>query len=269
MHYALPHPDRSPGMGNYRHLVDYMGHEHLGRKTLLFLVDGIWAGKSWQGYIEKWEMEPFNDDFPSSLFLSQDPVAIESVCYDFLLAEYEDRSSDRYPYMDGTDDYIYQAASSDYWPSGIQYDPENDGTVIGSLGVFEHWNDATRKQYTNNLGLSGGIELVSIPEGLVSTETGTGPDPILINDLISIISFTNPATEIATIEYSTNSQINISIEVFTITGKKITTLIKNENKTAGIYQTHWNVSNIASGMYVVNININNKNICKSIKITVK
>ncbi|MGE5393232.1 MAG: DUF362 domain-containing protein [Candidatus Saccharibacteria bacterium] len=160
MHYALP--VNNPKMGSYRHLVDYMGHKDLGGKTLLYLVDGLWAGRSWEGFLEKWQMAPFNNDYPSSLFLSQDAVAIESVCYDFLLAEYANKSSNqKYPYMSGVDDYMIQAADPTKWAAGITYDPEGDGTPISSLGVYEHWNNATDKQYSRNLKQGNGIELTS------------------------------------------------------------------------------------------------------------
>ena len=57
-----------------------MGHEHLGEKTLLFIVDGLY-GKSTQNYDKndrhKWQNAPFNDDWSSSLFVSQDFVAIK------------------------------------------------------------------------------------------------------------------------------------------------------------------------------------------------
>ena len=58
-------------------------------------------------------------------------------------------------------DYLAQCASSDFWPEGISYDPENDGTPLQSLGVFEHWNNPTDKQYSRNLGTGGGIELIT------------------------------------------------------------------------------------------------------------
>ena len=59
-------------------------------------------------------------------------------------------------------DHLKQCASSDYWPNGIQYDPEGDGTAIESLGVFEHWNNAQDRQYTRNLGTGDGIELIYV-----------------------------------------------------------------------------------------------------------
>ncbi len=84
LHYCFPDGNHNE-MKQYRHLVDYMGHEKLGGNTVLFIVDAIWSGTDWNGAVEKWGMKPFNNDYTSSLFLSQDGVAIESVCYDFLL----------------------------------------------------------------------------------------------------------------------------------------------------------------------------------------
>ncbi len=159
MHYAFP--QNNSNVDQYRHLVDYMGHEELGGKTLIYIVDGLWAGRSWEGFLEKWKMAPFNNDYPSSLFLSQDAVAIESVGFDFLLAEYAAKASNqKYPYMSGVDDYMKQAADPANWPAGIEYDPEGDGTLLTSLGVYEHWNNATDKKYSRNLGAGAGIELM-------------------------------------------------------------------------------------------------------------
>ncbi|UCH14145.1 MAG: DUF362 domain-containing protein [Bacteroidales bacterium] len=179
MHYSLPdHDDTDGGNHRYRHLVDYIGHEHLGGKTMLNIVDGIWAGKSWQGWVEKWQMAPFNDDYPSSLFLSQDNLAIESVCFDFLLTEYENRSAgEKYSWMAGTSDYLVQAADPDNWAPGVTYDPEGDGSPLGSLGVYEHWNNAADMQYTRDLGTGDGIEFIKI--------TAASPDdPVGINDKV-------------------------------------------------------------------------------------
>jgi hypothetical protein len=97
---------------------------------------------------------PFNGDWPSSVFASQDPVAIDSVCYDFLWLEWADL-----PRMSGTEDYLTEAALADRPPSGTVYDPEQDGRRLASLGVHEHWNNPLDKKYTRNLGTGAGIEL--------------------------------------------------------------------------------------------------------------
>ena len=65
------------------------------------VVDGLFAGRNWDSRPVKWNMAPFYGDWPSSVFVSQDPVAIDSVCYDFLRTEWND-----YSYYDGADDYL-------------------------------------------------------------------------------------------------------------------------------------------------------------------
>jgi hypothetical protein len=56
---------------------------------------------------------------------------------------------------------LHEAALADNPPSGTFYDPEDDGTAMASLGVHEHWNNPADKQYSRNLGIGAGIELIS------------------------------------------------------------------------------------------------------------
>jgi uncharacterized protein DUF362 len=156
LHKSLPRI--TPGMGHYRALVDLMGHKHLGGKTLLFLIDGLYAGKHAQERApRKWNSQPFNGDWSSSLFASQDPVAIDSVGFDFLWTEWDDA-----PHWSGANDYLIEAARANNPPSGTFYDPDHKGNItrLASLGVYEHWNNPQEKQYSRNLGTGKGIELV-------------------------------------------------------------------------------------------------------------
>ncbi len=157
--------------GVYRVLTDVMGHEKLGGNTVLFLIDGLWGGTEAVEKPVKWNSVPFNGDWPNSLIASQDQVALESVCFDFLRNEFSDPSGPgkARPLMGAVDDYLHQAADSRFWPEGFTYDPEGDGTPIGSLGVHEHWNNVNDKQYSRNLGLNYGIELVSTQKSLVAS----------------------------------------------------------------------------------------------------
>ncbi|MBN2521452.1 MAG: DUF362 domain-containing protein [Bacteroidales bacterium] len=177
LHSSLPCPEATAlaengEYGQYRCFVDIMGHKELGGKTILYLVDGIWGSTNWGHPPIKWRMQPFNNDWPSSLFLSQDPVAIESVCYDFLFTEFDENHPTEgnfingevgpFPHFLGTDDYLHQAADTDNWPANTIYDPENDGIPLTSLGVHEHWNDPINKQYSKNLNTGNGIELIKV-----------------------------------------------------------------------------------------------------------
>lgn len=173
LHLNLPNntpPDAvwSPGMGHYRALVDLMGHRNLGGKTLLYLVDGLFGGYYWDSHPYPWKMPPFGDgtngDWPSSLFVSQDPIAIDSVGYDFLLKEWpqvvNNGTGATNSLQGGAEDYLHEAALADNPASGTVYDPERDGAGMPSLGVHEHWNNAIDKHYSRNLGQTNGIELV-------------------------------------------------------------------------------------------------------------
>ncbi|MBN2521485.1 MAG: DUF362 domain-containing protein, partial [Bacteroidales bacterium] len=268
MHYSLP--GESEGIGLYRHLVDYLGHKDLGGKTLITIIDAIWSGENWEGNIEKWQIFPFNNDYTSSVFLSQDLVAIESVCYDFLLEEYKDRTTRRFPYMLGADDYLYQAASSDYWPTGIVYDPEGDGTPIGSLGVFEHWNNATDMKYSKNLGTGNGIEFIKLSKVL---------GPQIISEFKNI-SYENTGIELVItdsllLHFEDNSGDSI---IFTVTTghDSLTATITNNNilsiktdynfiDTIQVVVTATNSNSSTEASFKVYINTGKKYIAKKAK----
>ncbi len=168
------------GYGKYRVFVDLMGSKYLGQNTLIWIVEGLFGGGSFEtkGPV-KYFMSPFNNDWSNSLFLSLDPVALESVGYDFLRTEFDgvhehdpiNNQWENVPNMYGVDDYLHQAADHANWPEGIVYDPDNSGTPIPVLGTHEHWNNPNDKQYSRNLGTGEGIELVSIPENLVKGQS--------------------------------------------------------------------------------------------------
>jgi len=143
------------GMGTYNGQVDHLGNRYLGGKTLLYMLDGLfagwWSNTSWSMPV-KWNS--LGGKWPSSVFLSQDPVAIDSVGLDMLHSETNEIA-------DCADNYLHEAALANAPPSGTFYDPNNTGTRLSSLGVHEHWNNNTEKKYSRNLGTGAGIELIS------------------------------------------------------------------------------------------------------------
>jgi hypothetical protein len=119
--------------GNAAPQTDLLAHQHIGGKTILYLGDGTFPTKKDHRTIDKFEMYPFNNDWTNSLFFSQDPVAIDSVMYDFLHTEGANP-------CEGSQLYLHQSAI----PNPNTYDPENDGTYLSeSLGVHEHWEKST------------------------------------------------------------------------------------------------------------------------------
>jgi hypothetical protein len=147
------------GTPSYSTFTDFLGHKDLGEKTMLFLIDALYANDLVDDPPHlKWKMAPFNGNWPASLFASQDGVAIDSVGLDFLRSEWSHLADLSY-----CDNYMREAALADNPPSKTFYDPEHDGTRCISLGVHEHWNSATEKKYSRNLGKKQGIELYTGP----------------------------------------------------------------------------------------------------------
>ncbi len=163
-------------MGIYSPLVDLMANKHLGGKTVLYMLDAIICAPSEGASItasnSKWRQEPFNGDFTSSIFVSQDPVAIDSVGADFIINE-SAVTDNNYAARDvSNENYLHEAGLVKNAPSGTVY-TDSFGKTITNLGVHEHWNNPTDKQYSRNLGKNEGIELVMAKQsadGNVTTE---------------------------------------------------------------------------------------------------
>ena len=144
---------RTQPMGSYNALVDLIGHRHLGGKTMLYILDGLYTAEHNEGSVFKWAS--FDDHWASSMLMSQDPVAIDSVALDMLASE------PRATQVRGhADNYLHEAAQAAKPPSGTVYNPDSSGT-LASLGVHEHWNNATARKYSRNLGGKEGIELIA------------------------------------------------------------------------------------------------------------
>ncbi|MDT8304096.1 MAG: right-handed parallel beta-helix repeat-containing protein [Sedimentisphaerales bacterium] len=152
------HGGRGKSMDTYQCLVNLNGHRHLSGKTLLYMIDGLYGARNQSSNVLKYVS--FGDDWTSSIFASQDPIAIDSVALDFI--RYEDSMNPAITDVVGNpENYMHEGALADNPPSGTFYDPEGDGTRLASLGVHEHWNNPVDKQYSRNLGSGDGIELVS------------------------------------------------------------------------------------------------------------
>jgi hypothetical protein len=235
----------------YRVLTDLMGHEKLGRNSLIFIVDGLWGGIEATDMAVKWKTAPFNNDWPSSIFISQDEVAVESVCLDFLRAEANINTAFKNrPFFPAVDDYLHQAADQANWPAGFTYDPEGDGTPMpASLGVHEHWNNDTDHKYTKNLSTDGkGIELVEIIDTVtVEPETGTAVKNINVN---SITAYPNPCSSETEISFTLNSKASLEYQVISMDGKILYSL-KQPGLTEGKQTQRFNTGSLNKGVYLI------------------
>lgn len=273
-HFSLPASEGGGDVNNgeygtYRCFVDIMGHKDLGGKTILYLVDGLWSSINWGHPPIKWRMSPFNDDWPNSIFVSQDPVAVQSVCFDFLYHEFDEDHPEEGDYdprdnhgpfsrYAASDDFLRQAADKANWPTGISYDPENDGTPLPeSMGVFEHWNNAEDKQYSRNLGQDTGIELIYRYMTTDVSEQTALPDNYRL-----FRNFPNPFNPETQIEYTLSSASHIQLIIYNQIGQPVRTLI-NESQHAGHYYRKWdgiteNGSQAVSGVYLAHLMVDSQ-----------
>jgi hypothetical protein len=149
--------DWKMGYGKYNNLVDLLSHPDLGKKTVLYVLDGLYSSKRWDSEPVKWSVAPFgtssSPQYPSSVFASQDVIALESVGVDLL------------HYGMGlpkcSDNYLHEAAQIGNPPSRTKYTYASHWSS-GSIGVHEHWNNSSEMKYSRNLNPSTGkgIELI-------------------------------------------------------------------------------------------------------------
>ena len=257
------------GYGKYRVQVDLMGSEVLGQNTLLFLVDGLFGSTEATDPPIPWVSSPFNNDWPNSILVSQDQVALESVSLDMLAKEASEGNAELWndrPLKDGVDDYLQQAASSEYWPEGVTYDPEDDDSPLQSLGVHEHWNNSTEMKYSGNLG-GEGITLVKFLDGEI---VGLKEREIEPRSSFKVETFPNPVSESLNIRFNLLHESQVEIRIVDLSGKIVRTL-DSEYMMAGQVTRAYELSGLDAGIYIYSVSVNNlgKTIVSSGKIQVR
>jgi hypothetical protein len=227
LHPGLVKPEKDipirEGYKLYRVLVDLMSYEHLGGKNLIYIGDFLWGTSYEHDPPMKFRSAPFNDDWTSSILVSMDPVAVSSVALDILQEEFqeEDLSTNppRYTYVrfNAVDDYLHQAASSEWWPEGVIYDPENDGTPIERQGVHEHWNNATDKEYSRNLKTGEGIELIyryTEQEVVDPTSIET-----LLAENLELKAYLSQGNSTLNLEFNKDMQGSVAVRIYNVSGQ--------------------------------------------------
>jgi hypothetical protein len=250
-------------MGTYNALVDLMGNKDLGGKTLLFLTDGLYVvarESDPNSKALKFQQPPFNNRWTSSIFISQDEVALESVIIDFLrteqaindkfIQEYEGGGGIHNVIFGNVDNYLHEAAQAGNPASGTVYAPNWSGTRLSSLGVHEHWNNSIDKQYTRNLKTGNGIEL------FIPSSSSTSVDEVIISPSGFTLNqnYPNPFNPSTTISYSLPIHSFVSINIFDALGRQVAVLV-NEEKLAGNHEIQFNAKNLSSGIYFYRIQV--------------
>ena len=131
--------------------------------------------------------------------------------------------------------YIPQKITSTYFSSG------REGTIVNnnfdvdySLSQIYADADVLGKAAVKQISFKGGEAVISY-------------------DLAQ--NFPNPFNPITTIKFQIPEDGMVSLKIYDILGKEITTLT-NEQKTVGKYELRFDASNLASGVYIYRIQVN-------------
>lgn len=95
-----------------------------------------------------------------------------------------------------------------------------------------------------------------------ATVVGVEDTKLLPQTLSLAQNYPNPFNPSTTISYSLPATSDVKLDIFDITGRKVTTLV-NGNKTAGEYKVVFDAGRYASGVYFYRLQVNSTTITKS------
>ncbi|MCP4313444.1 MAG: DUF362 domain-containing protein [Bacteroidetes bacterium] len=223
--------------GSYNYLVDILGHPQIRDKTILYIVEALYGSDIQNGIVK---FDSFGDEYCASLLMSQDVIALESVCVDFLRSE---PKNSRYVHGN-VDNWLHESSRADDPPSGLVYNPGNEDSPLKSLGVHEHWNSWEKKEYSRNLGTGDGIELYTVDHTVGFENRGSRGFRCSLNS-----NYPNPFGVATTISYSIETGSRIKIEIFDRVGREVETLVDGVFP-AGEHRVDWNASGMPAGLYI-------------------
>lgn len=220
----------------YNYLVDILGHPQIRNKTVLYIVDAFYTGNI-QNQITPWQQ--YRGKYASSLFMSQDVIALESVCLDWMRSEPSNSK-----YLNGNvDNWLHEAAQAGSPPSGMIYNPGAEELPLESLGVHEHFNSWGAKQYSRNLETGDGIELYTVNLSVGIYERTAKESNVRFKP-----NYPNPFQSITTLSFELNSEAGVTMVVYDQLGRILET-IADGIYPGGSYAIQWDGSLFPDGTY--------------------
>ncbi len=91
----------------------------------------------------------------------------------------------------------------------------------------------------------------------IMREDESNANPVTEASFFAAQSFPNPFDQTTTIQFSTQSDVTLSIEIVSLTGQRIALLRENETFSAGLHQIEYDASDLPKGLYLCNLRDSN------------
>ncbi|HEY6161521.1 MAG TPA: T9SS type A sorting domain-containing protein [Bacteroidia bacterium] len=164
--------------------------------------------------------------------------------------------------------YLYDTPSQNYWIIGTQR--LNNGLSGNSCITISNWDidisqtpNIPNGTYRLGIWVDSGQEISETDEnnnaGLLSGNINYSCGSAGVHDASAFVqnisNSPNPFSESTKINYTLLQDSKVTLEIFDVCGKKITTL-ENEKKQAGNYIIEWNAAGLEAGTYFLKVGVN-------------
>jgi hypothetical protein len=121
-----------------------------------------------------------------------------------------------------------------------------DTVTFGAMSTTQSWSrvpDGSVWQLANTItrGTTNG------------TGTGVGDEPLLATEFRLAQNYPNPFNPSTTISFTLSKTSSVNLTVYDMLGREVSVLV-NEKKDAGVYETKFNGAGLASGVYYYRLN---------------
>ncbi len=134
--------------------------------------------------------------------------------------------------IDGGLTWLQQSSGTNNWLQAVHFIDGNTGWAVGEGNTILKTTD-------------GGINWFQQSIGTTNTEEEKNNMPA---QFVLEQNYPNPFNPTTSIRYQVSGSSNVSLEVYDVLGKEVTTLV-NEEKPTGTYKVSFNASELSSGIY--------------------